>query len=62
MRDLLGLESNIVQIRDLGGSNPLCSTVQSCQTEAFSISDVASKHRSFPRARAQAPSDRFRST
>jgi hypothetical protein len=27
MRDLLVLDSNIVQIEDVGGSNPLCSTI-----------------------------------
>jgi hypothetical protein len=27
MRDLLALDSNIVQIEDVGGSNPLCSTI-----------------------------------
>jgi hypothetical protein len=29
MRDLLVLDSNIVQIEDVGGSNPLCSTKKS---------------------------------
>jgi hypothetical protein len=32
MRDLLVLDSNIVQIEDVGGSNPLCSTWKSPRT------------------------------
>jgi hypothetical protein len=32
MRDLLVLDSNIVQIEDVGGSNPLCSTRRSPRT------------------------------
>jgi hypothetical protein len=36
MRDLLVLDSNIVQIEDVGGSNPLCSTRKSAQIDVIS--------------------------
>ena len=36
MTDLLVLDSNIVQSEDLGGSNPLCSTIQSCRSTLVS--------------------------
>jgi hypothetical protein len=36
MKDLLVLDSNIVQIEDVGGSNPLCSTKKSWSVAAVS--------------------------
>jgi hypothetical protein len=41
MRDLLVLDSNIVQSEDLGGSNPLCSTRVN-QADLFVLTQMVS--------------------
>jgi hypothetical protein len=38
MRDLLALDSNIVQVEDVGGSNPLCPTKESAPIGVISQS------------------------